>query len=187
MNEDVDMIMEMAKDSMEHAIEHLEKELVKIRAGKASPSMLQGVMVDYYGSMTPLHQVANVGTQDARTITVQPWEKAMIAPIEKAILNANLGFNPENNGEMVRINVPPLTEERRRDLMKQVLHEGEEARISIRSARKTANDEVKKMQKDGLSEDLAKDAEAEVQKMVDKYNKNIEDHIKAKEEEVMTV
>lgn len=187
MNEEVDMILEMAKDGMQQAIDHLEKELIKIRAGKATPAMLQGVLVDYYGSMTPLSQVANVGTQDARTITVQPWEKAMIGPIEKSILNANLGFNPENNGDVIRINVPPLTEERRRDLMKQVLHEGEEARISIRSARKQANDEFKKMQKDGLSEDLAKDSEAEVQKMVDSYNKSIEAHIKDKEAEVMTV
>src|SRR5690606_32548681 len=131
-------------------------ELVHIRAGKASPRMLDGVLVDYYGSMTALNQVSNISTPDARTIAVQPWEKSMIAPIEKAIMNANLGFNPDNNGEIIRINVPPLTEERRRNLSKQVSQEGEKAKISIRSARKDANESLKKLLKEGLSEDLEK-------------------------------
>jgi ribosome recycling factor len=144
-------------------------------------------MVDYYGTMTPLQQVSNVGTLDARTITVQPWEKAMIAPIEKAILSANLGFNPQNNGEVIRIAVPPLTEERRKQLVKQVKNEGENARVSIRNARRDANEEIKKMQKDGLPEDMAKDAESEVQKITDSFNKKVEELLAKKEEEILTV
>jgi ribosome recycling factor len=149
--------------------------------------MLSGIMVDYYGTMTPLQQVSNVGTLDARTITVQPWEKAMIAPIEKAILSANLGFNPQNNGEVIRIAVPPLTEERRKQLVKQVKNEGENARVSIRNARRDANEEIKKMQKDGLPEDMAKDAESEVQKITDSFNKKVEELLAKKEEEILTV
>lgn len=187
MNEEVDMVLEMAKESFENAIEHLGKELIKIRAGKASPAMLNSIMVDYYGSPTPLTQVANVGTQDARTITIQPWEKNIITDIEKAILSANLGFNPDNNGEMIRINVPPLTEERRRDLMKQANAEGEHARISIRSVRKTSIDEIKKMEKDGLSEDVAKDSEASIQSLVDGFNKQVEDLMADKEKDIMTI
>ena len=181
------MVMEMTEDSMKHAIEHLVHELIKIRAGKASPAMLGGVMVDYYGAPTPLNQVANVGTSDARTITIQPWERKIIADIERAIINANLGFNPENNGEVIRVHVPPLTGERRKDLVKQVHAEAEKARISVRSARKSANDEFKRLQKDGLSEDLAKNGEADVQKLVEKYNKLVEEHVAQKEAEIMTV
>lgn len=187
MNEDLNMVMEMTEDSMKHAIEHLVHELIKIRAGKASPAMLGGVMVDYYGAPTPLNQVANVGTSDARTITIQPWERKIIADIERAIINANLGFNPENNGEVIRVHVPPLTGERRKDLVKQVHAEAEKARISVRSARKSANDEFKRLQKDGLSEDLAKNGEADVQKLVEKYNKLVEEHVAQKEAEIMTV
>ncbi len=187
MNEDVEMVLEMAKEQMQLALEHLAKELVKLRAGKASPDMVNGVIVDYYGSMTPLKQVANVSTQDARTIAIQPWEKAMIGPIERAIMNANLGFNPDNNGEIIRINVPPLTEERRRGLVKMMNAEGEHARVSLRSARKAANDEFKKMEKDGLSEDTAKDAEASVQKLVDQYSKSIDELLVSKEKDIMTI
>lgn len=187
MTEEVNFCIEEAKERMDKAITHLENELRVIRAGKANPSMLSGIMVDYYGTSTPLQQVSNVGTLDARTITVQPWEKAMIAPIEKAILSANLGFNPQNNGEVIRIAVPPLTEERRKQLVKQVKNEGENARVSIRNARRDANEEIKKMQKDGLPEDMAKDAESEVQKITDSYNKKVEELLAKKEEEILTV
>ena len=146
-----------AKDKMQKAIAHLEEELVGIRAGKANPAMLNNISVDYYGSATPLPQVASITSPDARTILIQPWEKAMIAPIEKAIMQANIGFTPQNNGENIRINVPPLTEERRKDLVKQTRTEGENARISIRNARRDAIDAIKKLQKDGLAEDMAKD------------------------------
>ncbi|MGQ1786886.1 MULTISPECIES: ribosome recycling factor [unclassified Saccharicrinis] len=187
MTEEIEILMEMAKDKMDKAISHLEHELVKIRAGKASPGMLEGIMVNYYGSMTPLQQVANVNTPDPRTIAVQPWEKSMIEPIEKAIMLANLGLNPENNGEMIRINVPALTEERRRDLVKQVKKEAEDAKISLRNVRKECNDELKKMQKDGLSEDMEKDAEADVQKLTDQYSKVIDQHIDKKEKDILTI
>ncbi len=187
MTEEIQILMEMTKDKMDKAITHLEHELVKIRAGKASPGMLEGVMVDYYGSMTPLQQVANVNTPDPRTIAIQPWEKTMIEPIEKAILAANLGLNPENNGELVRINVPALTEERRKDLVKQVKKEGEDAKVSIRNARRDCNDELKKMLKDGLAEDMEKDAESEVQKLTDKYSKSVDEHVNKKETDIMTI
>ncbi|WP_027473501.1 ribosome recycling factor [Saccharicrinis fermentans] len=187
MTEEIQIVMEMAKEKMEKAISHLEHQLVKIRAGKASPGMLEGIMVDYYGSMTPLQQVANVNTPDPRTIAVQPWEKAMIEPIEKAIMLANLGLNPENNGEMIRINVPALTEERRKDLVKQVKKEGEDAKISLRNVRKESNLELKKMQKEGLSEDMEKDAEAEVQKLTDQYSKVIDQQVDKKEKDILTI
>jgi ribosome recycling factor len=187
MTDEVNFCIEEANERMEKAISHLENELRVIRAGKANPAMLSGLMVDYYGTMTPLQQVSNVGTLDARTITIQPWEKTMIVPIEKAILAANLGFNPQNNGEVIRIAVPPLTEERRKQLVKQVKSEGENARVSIRNARRDANEELKKLQKDGLAEDLAKDAEGEVQKLTDNYNKKVEDLLIKKEQEILTV
>ncbi|WP_299581848.1 ribosome recycling factor [uncultured Sunxiuqinia sp.] len=187
MEEELELILEVCKEKMESAIRHLEDELVHIRAGKASTRMLDGVLVDYYGSMTPLNQVSNVSTPDARTIAVQPWEKPMIAPIEKAIMNANLGFNPENNGEMIRISVPPLTEERRRNLTKQVSQEGEKARISIRSARKEANEGLKKLLKDGLSEDLQKNAESDVQEMTDRFGKEVDGLLEEKNQEILTI
>jgi len=187
MTEEIEILLEMAQEKMEKAISHLEFELVKIRAGKANPGMLEGVMVDYYGSMTPLQQVANVNTPDPRTIAIQPWEKAMIVPIEKAIMAANLGFNPENNGEIVRINVPPLTEERRKDLVKQAKKEAEDARISLRNIRRDSNEELKKMKKDGLAEDVEKDAETEVQKLTDKYAKVVDEHIAKKEKDILTL
>ena len=187
MTEEIEIILEMAQEKMDKTITHLEHELIKIRAGKANPGMLEGVMVDYYGSMTPLQQVANVNTPDPRTIAIQPWEKAMIQPIEKAIMMANLGFNPENNGEIVRISVPPLTEERRKDLVKQAKKEAEDARISIRNVRRDSNEELKKLKKDGLAEDVEKDAEAEVQKLTDKYSKIVDDHITRKEKDILTI
>lgn len=187
MQEEVDFVLEHSEEKMNAALEHLDKELVHIRAGKASISMLDGILVDYYGSMSPLIQVSNISTPDARTIAVQPWEKGLIPVIEKAIMNANLGLNPDNNGEVIRINIPVLTEERRKDLAKQVHQEGEHAKVSIRAARKDANDSLKKMQKDGLSEDLEKDAEASVQKMTDKFGKKVEDLVIAKEKDIMTI
>lgn len=187
MHEEVELVIEDCKEKMEGAIDYLEKELLHIRAGKASPAMLDGVLVEYYGSMAPLNQVANVSTPDARTVAIQPWEKGLIPVIERAILAANLGFNPENNGEIIRINIPALTEERRRTLVKQVHHEGENAKVSIRTARKDANDMLKKLLKDGLSEDIEKDAEADVQKLTDNFGKKVDDLVTAKEKDIMTI
>lgn len=187
MEEEAILYIDEAKEGMEKAIVHLENELRTIRAGKANPAMLASVMVDYYGTLTPLQQVSNVGTLDPRTISIQPWEKNMIEPIEKAILAANLGFNPQNNGEVIRIAVPILTEERRKELVKQVRAEGENARVSIRNSRRDANESVKKLQKDGLSEDLAKNIESEIQKLTDDFIKKIEEVLEKKEEEIMTV
>lgn len=187
MNEEIQMGLDEAKSSMNSAVDHLKNELTKIRAGKATPSMLDTVMVEYYGSQTPLSQVANVNTTDARTITVQPWEKSMLDEIAKGIINSNLGLNPQNNGEMIIINVPILTEERRKDLVKKAKAEGEHAKISIRNQRKDANDYIKGLKNDGLSEDLAKSAEGEVQKIVDIYIKKVDDLIDLKEKDIMTV
>lgn len=187
MNEELDLYMEEAKEQMQNAIAHLENELAKVRAGRANPKILNTVLVDYYGNMTPLTQVANVVSPDPRTITVQPWEKNMLAPIEKAIRNANLGFNPDNNGEIVRIIIPPLTEERRRDLAKQTKQIGETAKVSVRNARRDAIEQIKKMVKDGLSEDVAKDSEAEIQKFTDSYNKKVDEMLAVKEKEIMTI
>ncbi len=185
MNEDIQFILDSAKESMDAAIKHLEKQFVNIRAGKASPAMLGSVMVNYYGSQTPLNQVANVNTPDGRTITVQPWEKNMLQEIEKGIQIANLGFNPMNNGDVIIINVPPLTEERRRDLAKQAKAEAEDAKIGIRSARKDANTEIKKLE--DVSEDLQKNAEIDVQQMTDKYVIKVDQLLDNKEKEIMTV
>lgn len=172
---------------MDKAIEHLDNELAKIRAGKASPAMLEGLYVDYYGSSTQLNQVANVNTPDARTIAIQPWEKQMLGVIEKAIFGANLGFTPMNDGIMIRINIPPLTEERRRDLVKQAKGELEHAKVSIRNIRRDANEAIKKLQKEGLAEDLAKDAEAKIQQLTDQYSTKADKHLELKEKEIMTV
>ncbi len=185
--EEIEFILDSTKESMNGSIAHLEKELLNIRAGKASPQMLGGVFVDYYGSQTPLSQVANINTPDARTITVTPWEKSMLQPIEKAIMIANLGFNPMNNGDNIIISVPPLTEERRRDLVKQAKSEAEDAKIGIRNARKDANTEIKKLEKDGTSEDICKKAEEDVQKLTDAYIKKIDEHLVIKEAEIMKV
>ncbi len=170
MTEEINFILDSAKEAMNGSVAHLEKELLNIRAGKASREMLGGVFVDYYGSQTALAQVAKISVPDARTITLQPFERNMINPIEKAILMANIGFNPMNNGDMIIISVPPLTEERRRDLAKQAKAEAEDAKIGIRNARKDANTDIKKQEKDGTSEDICKVAEAEVQKLTDKLN-----------------
>lgn len=184
MNEEIEFILDTTKESMDGAMSHLDKAFIKIRAGKASPAMLSTVMVDYYGSQSPLSQVSNINTPDARTISVQPWEKAMIPEIEKAIMNSNLGFNPMNNGESVIINVPPLTEERRRDLVKQAKSEAEDARVSIRNARQDANKELKKLE---ISEDLLGNAEIDVQELTDGYIKKVEDVLQLKEAEIMKV
>ncbi|HMQ43451.1 MAG TPA: ribosome recycling factor [Mariniflexile sp.] len=185
MNEDIQFILDTAKEAMDSAIKHLEKQFVNIRAGKASPAMLGSVMVNYYGAQTPITQVANINTPDGRTITVQPWEKKMIQEIEKGIQIANLGFNPMNNGDMIIISVPPLTEERRRDLAKQAKAEAEDAKIGVRAARKEANNDIKKTE--NVSEDLQKNAEMDVQKMTDAYVRKIDELFDAKEKEIMTV
>ncbi|MFT4770830.1 MAG: ribosome recycling factor [Cryomorphaceae bacterium] len=187
MQEEIEFILDTAKEAMDKSISHLEDALSKIRAGKASPAMLDGVMVDYYGAQTPLNQVSNVNTPDARTLSIQPWEKAMLEPIERSIINANLGLNPQNNGELIMINVPPLTEERRRDLVKKVKSEAEDAKVGIRNARKEANDEIKKLEKDGLSEDLSKDAVDEVQKLTNQFSIKVDNEVDRKEKDIMTV
>src|SRR5210317_2391567 len=187
MDDEMNFILDAAKESMEQAIAHLEKEMLNIRAGKANPIMLSTVKVDYYGTPTPLSQVANINTPDARTLTVQPWEKNLLADIEKAILIANLGFNPMNNGESVIINIPPLTEERRRDLAKLAKSESENAKIVIRAARKSAMDELKKLGNDGLSEDLQKDYGNDIQKMTDDYIAKCDAMYVKKEQDIMTV
>jgi ribosome recycling factor len=165
MTEEIDFILESTEESMNGSIAHLEKSFLNIRAGKASPQMLGSVFVDYYGAQTPLSQVANINSPDARTLTIQPYEKSMLNPIEKAILIANLGFNPMNNGDLVIISVPPLTEERRRDLAKQAKIESEDAKIGIRNVRKDANTDIKKLEKEGTAEDFCKKAEDEVQNL----------------------
>jgi ribosome recycling factor len=187
MTEELSMILDDASDSMKKAINHLEVELVKIRAGKANPQMLDGIVVDYYGSPTPIAQVANIAAVDARTLTVQPWEKNMLQPIERAIINSNLGINPQNDGVMIRMFLPPLTEERRRELVKKCNGEGEHSKVAIRSIRREAIEQIKKLQKDGLSEDAAKDAEKEVQELTDKHIALVEKHLAQKEKEIMAV
>ena len=187
MEEEVELILDLCKERMEAAIAHLEGDLVHIRAGKASTRMLDGLSLEYYGATTPLSQVANINTPDARTISIQPWEKPMIPLIEKAIMNANLGFNPENNGEIIRISVPPLTEERRKDLSKKVSQAGEHAKVSIRTARKDANDTLKKLQKDGLSEDIEKDAEESVQNFTNNYSLKIDQLLELKNKDIFTI
>lgn len=184
---DVKEVLDNCKGQMEKAISHLEAELQKVRAGKASPVMLESVMVDYYGSKVPISNTASVNTQDARTLIIQPWEKSMLTPIEKAIQMANLGLNPQNDGVIIRIMVPALTEERRRELTKAAKNLGEEAKVGVRSARKDAMEQVKKLQKDGLAEDEAKDAETKIQTQTDTYVQKIDKHIEQKEKEIMTV
>jgi ribosome recycling factor len=181
MHEEVQMVIDICRERMEHALAHLDKELVHIRAGKASPRMLDTV------SMVPIAQVSNISTPDARTIVVQPWEKPMIHPIEKAIINSNLGFNPDNNGEIIRINVPAPTEQRRKEMVKLVNKEGEIAKVSLRSARKDTNDSLKKMLKDGLSEDLEKDAEDLVQDMITNFSKKIDKMLDDKNVDILTI
>jgi ribosome recycling factor len=183
--EEIDFIIESTKEQMNSNIAHLEKAFSKIRAGKASPSMLDNVTVDYYGSVTPLGQSSNINTPDAKTITVQPWDKTMLEAMDKAILDANLGFTPMNNGELLIINIPPLTEERRRDLAKKAKSETENAKISIRNARKEANDELKKL--DSISEDIIKDSENQIQKLTNEFSSKVDKIYSTKEAEIMTV
>lgn len=184
MDEEIEFILDTAEEAMNKAITHLEKELVSIRAGRATPAMLSTVMVEYYGSQTPLSQVANVNTPDARTLSIQPWEKSMLQEIEKAIQMANLGFNPMNNGDLIMINVPPLTEERRKNLAKQAKAEAEDAKVGVRNARKEANNDLKKVD---ASEDVIKSAEDDVQKLTDKFVKIADEKLAVKEKEIMTV
>lgn len=187
MSDDLDFILEETKDLMTKAISHLEAELVKIRAGKATPQMLEGIMVDYYGSVTPISQVGNISVLDARTISIQPWEKNMLQPIERAIIASNIGINPQNDGNYIRLYLPPLTEERRRDLVKRANVEGEHSKVAIRNIRRDSIEQVKKLQKDGLSEDIAKDTEKEIQELTDSYIATIDRHLAKKEKDIMSV
>ena len=187
MNDECQLCLEEAKEGMEQSIQHLNKELQKIRAGKANPQMLEGISIDYYGTMTPLFQVSNVNTPDPRTIVIQPWDKNALSIIEKAIMNSNLGLNPQNNGDVIRITVPVLTEERRRDLMKRAKAEGEHAKVGIRNIRKDANTEAKRIEKDGTPEDDIKILEKEIQTITDNYIKKVDTIMDAKEKDIMTV
>jgi ribosome recycling factor len=187
MTEEIDFILDSTKESMEGSIAHLEKAFLNIRAGKASPAMLGSVFVDYYGSQTPLSQIANLNVPDARTITIQPYEKSMLHPIEKAIMVANIGFNPMNNGDIIIISVPPLTEERRKDLAKQAKSEAEDAKIGIRNVRKDSNSEIKKLEKEGTSEDICKTAEDEVQNITNAFIRKVDELLILKDAEIMKV
>jgi len=187
MTDDTTAINDGAKVSMKKAMDHFESELVKIRAGKANPTMLDGITVDYYGNPTPINQVGNLTAMDARTLTIQPWEKNMLQPIERAIIAANIGINPQNDGNIIRLFLPPLTEERRKELVKRSNAEGEQAKIAVRNIRRDAIEQIKKAQKDGLSEDAAKDAEAAMQDVTNNYISLIEKHLAAKEKEIMSV
>jgi ribosome recycling factor len=187
MADDPSSVVAHAQESMSKAINHLEAELVKIRAGRANPNMFDGLVVDYYGNPTPLNQVGNISVMDARTLTIQPWEKNMLQPIERAIIAANLGVTPQNDGAIIRIFLPPLTEERRKEIVKRVQQEGEHSKIAIRNIRRDALEHVKKLKKDGLSEDVAKDTDDEVQEMTDKFISIVDKHLASKEKEIMSV
>lgn len=187
MSEDIVSITSNADDFMKKAIGHLEAELVKIRAGKANPQMFDGLMVDYYGSPVPINQVSNISVMDARTLSIQPWEKNMLQPIERAIIAANMGITPQNDGVLIRLFLPPLTEERRKELVKKCQGEGEHSKVAIRNIRRDAIEHIKKLQKNGLSEDAAKDAEDEIQQITDKFIAAVEKHLTTKEKEIMSV
>lgn len=187
MDEELEIALDLSKESMDSSIEHLKKELLKINTGKASPNLVSDLMVNYYGSPTPLKQVANVSKSDMRTLVIQPWEKSSLAPIEKAIFEANLGVTPMNDGELIRIVIPPLTEDRRKLLTKQAKAKGEEAKVSIRNARKEAMDAIKKAVKDGFSEDAGKREEQNVQETTNNYGKKIDELVEAKSKDIMTV
>ena len=187
MIEKANEVLEFAELKMEDAVTHLQEELKTYRAGKANPEVFASVIVNYYGAATPLPQMSNITTPDAKTMLIQPWDKSMIHAIEKAIMDANLGFTPQNNGEVIRINVPALTEERRRELVKRAKGEGENAKVAIRNARRDAMDQLKKLQKDGLPEDIEKDDEEKVQKFTDKYVMRVDEVLDAKEKDIMTV
>ena len=185
--DDLGLVVDMTQENMQKSIKHLELELSHVRAGRANVMILDGIRVDYYGALSPLNQVANLSTPDARTIAIQAWDKKMLAEIEKAILAANIGLTPVNNGEIIRLILPPLTEERRKDLVKQLKHMGEQTKIAIRNYRKDANEEIKKLQKTGLAEDMAKDGEDRIQKLTDKYIAETDKHLAQKESEILTV
>ncbi|WP_153795907.1 ribosome recycling factor [Foetidibacter luteolus] len=187
MQEELELILDDVNTSMKKAIDHLEVELTKIRAGKASPAMLNGINVDYYGSPTPISNVANITVLDAKTISIQPWEKNMLAAIERSIMQANIGITPQNDGVQIRLFLPPLTEERRKELFKKASNEGEHSKVAIRNIRRDAMEMIKKLQKDGLSEDVAKDAEKDVQDITDKHIVLVDKHLAAKEKEMMSV
>ncbi len=187
MSEDISEIVVTADDHMKKAITHLETELIKIRAGKATPQILDGIVVDYYGSPTPINQVGNINVMDARTLSIQPWEKNMLQPIERAIIAANIGINPQNDGSQIRLFLPPLTEERRRELVKKCQVEGEHSRVAIRNIRRDAIEHIKRLQKNGLSEDIAKDAETNIQNVTDKFITTVDKHLVSKEKEIMSV
>jgi ribosome recycling factor len=184
---DLASILSTTSVTMSKAIQHLESELTKIRAGKATPSMLDGIMVDYYGNPTPLNQVGNVAVLDARTLSIQPWEKNMLQAIEKGIMAANIGITPQNDGNTIRLFLPPLTEERRKELVKRCNGEGEQAKVSIRNIRRDTIEQIKKQQKDGVSEDACKDAETQAQQETDKFIALVDKHLQAKEKEIMAV
>jgi ribosome recycling factor len=187
MTDDLSLILEDGQDLMKKAINHLEAELVKIRAGKANPTMVDGIMVDYYCNATPINQVANISAMDARTISIQPWEKNMLQPIERAIINSNIGLNPQNDGNIIRLFLPPMTEERRKEFVKRSNGEGEQAKVAVRSIRRESIEQIKKLQKEGLSEDEAKDAEDEMQEITNRFISLVEKHLAAKEKEIMSV
>jgi ribosome recycling factor len=187
MSDELNGISAHALDSMDKAINHLEAELVKIRAGRANPNMFDGLVVDYYGNPTPINQVGNISVTDARTLVIQPWEKNMLQPIERSIIAANLGVTPQNDGVIIRIFLPPLTEERRKEIVKRVHQEGEHSKVAVRNIRRDAIEHIKRLKKDGLSEDLAKDSEDEIQEMTDRYISIVDKHLSQKEKEVMAV
>jgi len=187
MTDDSLFLLEETEEQMQQAHAHFEKELTKIRAGKASPQLLEDIRIDYYGAITPLSQTANVNTPDARTIVIQPWDKTVLGLIEKAILAANLGFTPQNNGEIIRINIPPITEERRKELVKKAKQESENARIAVRNIRRNSNDKAKKLEKDGVPEDEVKQLEKEIQDKTDKWIEKIDKLVEAKEKDIMTI
>lgn len=187
MSEEAKMIIQDTKESMEASLDHLEKELLKIRTGKASPQMLLGVKAEFYGVLTPIEQMANINTPDPRQIVVQPWDKSTLADIERAIINSNLGFNPMNDGELIRIAVPPLTEERRKDLVKKAKSEAEETKVGIRNIRRSANDMAKGLKEDGFSEDLIANIEIDIQELTDKYIKKVDVILEEKEKEITTI
>jgi ribosome recycling factor len=187
MSDDLTTIIDHAEESMDKAISHLEVELVKVRAGKANPNLVDGIVVDYYGTPTPINQIGNISVLDARTLTIQPWEKNMLQPIERSIIAANIGINPQNDGNMIRLFMPPLTEERRKELVKRAQGEGEHSKVAIRSIRRDSMEHIKKLQKNGLSEDVCKDAEKQVQELTDKYIALVDKHLASKEKEIMTV
>jgi ribosome recycling factor len=184
---DIAKIIAQTEEAMKKAINHLEVELVKVRAGKANPTMLDGIIVDYYGNPTPINQIGNISVLDARTLSIQPWEKNMLQPIERAIMASNIGITPQNDGANIRLYLPPLTEERRKELVKKANGEGEHSKVAIRNIRRDGIESIKKLQKDGLSEDACKDAEKEVQHITDKYITLIEKHLSAKEKDIMAV